>query len=444
MRISVFGAGYVGLVQAAGLSEVGHHVVCVDINQDKVDRLMQGEIPIYEPGLSQIVSDNVNAGRLQFTTDAEFAVHYGDVIFIAVGTPSREDGSAELKYVEAVAESIGECIQKDTLIVNKSTVPVGTADLVKKIIDEKILQKGASNIQARVISNPEFMKEGAALSDFMKPDRIVVGTDSREAEDIIREVYAPFCRKHERLIVMDVRSAELTKYAANCMLATKISFMNEMSNLAEILGADIEKVRQGIGSDPRIGYHFIFPGAGYGGSCLPKDVKALIHAATSTGFDPKLLRSVEDRNNDQKRRLFEKIMHHFDGDIKNKTFAIWGLAFKPNTDDMRAAPARVIMELLWEQGAKVNAYDPEAMRECQKEYGSRDDLTLMGTKEAALKNADALIIATEWQEFRAPDYDVFLSSLNHPVVFDGRNLYDPHRTKNKGITYYSVGRSAVG
>ncbi|MGH1471533.1 MAG: UDP-glucose dehydrogenase family protein [Cellvibrionaceae bacterium] len=439
MKITVFGAGYVGLVQAAGLSEVGHHVICVDVDQSKVDQLMQGDIPIYEPGLSQIVKENVNAKRLSFTIDAKLAVDHGDVMFIAVGTPSKEDGSAELKYVTQVAETIGDFIACNKLIVNKSTVPVGTADHVKKVINQKI-KNNKKNIFVDVISNPEFMKEGAALSDFMKPDRIVVGTDSKNAEDIIREVYAPFCRKHERLIVMDVRSAELTKYAANCMLATKISFMNEMANLAEILGADIEKVRQGIGSDPRIGYYFIFPGAGYGGSCLPKDVKALIHAAENTGFDPKVLRSVEDRNNEQKKLIFNKIMEHFKGNVKGKTFALWGLAFKPNTDDIRAAPARVIMELLWENGASVNAYDPEAMRECQKHYGTRDDLNLMGTKEAALKNADGLIIATEWQEFRALDYEALLDNLNNPIIFDGRNLYEPSRVESKGITYYSVGR----
>ncbi|GAB1258040.1 UDP-glucose/GDP-mannose dehydrogenase family protein [Aurantivibrio plasticivorans] len=440
MNITVFGAGYVGLVQATALAEVGHHVKCVDVDQAKVDKLTQGEIPIYEPGLSPMVKENVSAGRLSFTTDAVDAIQHGKVIFIAVGTPSGDDGSADLKYVIKVAETIGENLTEQKFVVNKSTVPVGTADLVKETIKGVLNKKGTQGVEVTVLSNPEFLKEGSALSDFMKPDRIIIGTDSEAAEDAMRELYAPFSRNHEKIMVMDVRSAELTKYAANCMLATKISFMNEIANLAERMGADIEKVRQGLGSDPRIGYHFIYPGAGYGGSCFPKDVRALIHASKSVDFDPKILQSVEDRNNDQKSTLFKKVEKHFGGDLKGKTFALWGLAFKPNTDDMREAPSRVVMESLWAAGAKVQAFDPEAMNECQHIYGVREDLSLVGTKEAALQGADALIIVTEWQEFRAPDYDAFKKHLKTPTVFDGRNLYEPERMQANGIQYYSVGR----
>lgn len=442
MRITVFGVGYVGLVQAACLSEVGHNVLCVDIDEAKINKLKDGDIPIYEPGLESIVKDNIAAGRLNFTTEVEAGVKHGKVQFIAVGTPSNGDGSADLKYVLGVAATIGQHMQDHKIVVNKSTVPVGTADNVKATIQKALSGRPkAQELSFDVVSNPEFLKEGAAIADCMKPDRIVVGTDSSEAEDVMRELYAPFSRSHEKLIVMDVRSAELTKYAANCMLATKISFMNEMANLAEIFGADIEMVRHGIGSDPRIGYQFIYPGLGYGGSCFPKDVRALIHAAEAEQFDPSILKSVESRNNQQKRVLFDKIHKHFNGDLKGKTFAFWGLSFKPNTDDMREAASRVLMEALWENGAKVNAYDPEAMRECQKTYGNRDDLSLCGTKEAALKNADGLVVVTEWKEFRAPDYDLIKECLKTPVIFDGRNLYDPKQMKKRGITYYSVGRT---
>lgn len=440
MNITVFGVGYVGLVQAAILAEVGHSVYCIDVDQDKVDRLNNGEIPIYEPGLEPIVKENNKNGRLTFTTDAAAGVNFGDVIFIAVGTPPDEDGSADLKYVLAVAETIATHMDRHKIVITKSTVPVGTADKVKNQIDTTLQSLGKQNLTFSVASNPEFLKEGSAVADCMKPDRIVVGTDSKETEDVMRELYAPFSRNHEKIIVMDVRSAELTKYAANCMLATKISFMNEMANLAEILGADIEKVRQGIGSDARIGYHFIYPGIGYGGSCFPKDVQALIRTADGVNYESIIMKAVEERNRLQKQTIFEKLNKHFNGDLNGKTFALWGLSFKPNTDDMREAPSRVIMEALWNAGAKVNAYDPEAMNECQRIYGSRNDLNLTGTKESALKGADALIIVTEWQEFRAPDFDLIQEKLTTPLIFDGRNLYEPSRMSQKGFAYYSVGR----
>jgi UDPglucose 6-dehydrogenase len=442
MRITVFGTGYVGLVQGAILAEVGHEVLCVDVDQAKVDALKAGRIPIYEPGLEDIVKKNHAAGRLLFTTDAAEGVAHGQAQFIAVGTPPDEDGSADLQYVLAVASTIAEHMTEPKVIIDKSTVPVGTADKVRARVAE-VLEGRGSDLRFDVVSNPEFLKEGAAVADCMRPDRIVIGTDSAEAEDLLREVYAPFNRNHDKMIVMDVRSAELTKYAANCMLATKISFMNEMSNLAERLGADIEAVRLGIGSDPRIGYHFIYPGAGYGGSCFPKDVKALIHAAKDIGFDPKVLQAVEDRNDAQKEVVFAKIEKHFGGDLKGKTFALWGLSFKPNTDDMREAASRVLMEALWAAGAKVQAYDPEAMEETQRIYGDRDDLTLVGTKEAALRGAEALVILTEWQAFRAPDFDLIAEKLKAPVIFDGRNLYDPARMEKRGFSYYAIGRGLV-
>ena len=440
MKVTVFGIGYVGLVQAAVLAKVGHDVVCVDVDAAKVEALKQGRIPIYEPGLESLVAETFAAGRLNFTIDAALGVKHGDVQFIAVGTPPDEDGSADLKYVLAVASTIAEHMESHKVVVDKSTVPVGTGDKVKAKIVEVLHAKGKSQLTVDVISNPEFLKEGSAVADCMKPDRIVIGTDSKDAEEVMRELYAPFNRNHEKMIVMDVRSAELTKYAANCMLATKISFMNEMANLAEILGADIEAVRHGIGSDPRIGYHFIYPGVGYGGSCFPKDVQALIQTADHIQFDAKLLKAVEARNNEQKTTLFAKIHKHFNGDLNDKTFAIWGLSFKPNTDDMREAPARVVMEALWAAGARVQAFDPEAMNEAQRIYGNRNDLLLCGTKEAALKNADSLVIITEWQAFRAPDFDLIREMLKQPTIFDGRNLYDPKRLAKRGFTYYSVGR----
>ena len=443
MKVTVFGIGYVGLVQAAILAEVGHQVVCVDVDESKVERLKQGHIPIYEPGLEPLVKENFAAGRLNFTTDAAAGVKHGEVQFIAVGTPPDEDGSADLKYVLAVAKTVAEHMECHQIVVDKSTVPVGTGDKVAAKIREILSQRGREDLTFDVVSNPEFLKEGSAVADCMKPDRIVIGTDSKTAEDTMRELYAPFNRNHEKIIVMDVRSAELTKYAANCMLATKISFMNEMANLAEILGADIEAVRQGIGSDPRIGYHFIYPGVGYGGSCFPKDVQALIRTADQIQFDAKLLKAVEARNEEQKTTLFQKIQKHFGNNLQGKTFALWGLSFKPNTDDMREAPSRVLMEALWAAGAKVQAYDPEAMHETQRIYGNREELLLCGTKESALKHADALVIVTEWQAFRAPDFDTIKDLLSESVIFDGRNMYDTKRMHKRGFTYYSVGRATI-
>jgi UDPglucose 6-dehydrogenase len=439
MKITVFGTGYVGLVQGAVLAEVGHDVLCVDVDEAKVSRLKDGIIPIYEPGLEDIVRKNHGEGRLDFSTDAARGVAHGRVQFIAVGTPPDEDGSADLSYVLAVAGTIAAHMEAPRTVVTKSTVPVGTADKVRARMEAGLRERGAA-IAFDVVSNPEFLKEGAAVADCMRPDRIVIGTDSAEAEDLLREVYAPFNRNHDKILVMDVRSAELTKYAANCMLATKISFMNEIAGLAERLGADVEMVRQGIGSDVRIGYHFIYPGAGYGGSCFPKDVKALIHTARGTGFEPTILQAVEDRNERQKGVIFDKIRRHYGGDLRGRTFALWGLAFKPNTDDMREAASRVVMEALWEAGARVQAYDPQAMDEAQRIFGDREDLTLCGTKEAALREADALVIMTEWQVFRAPDFDLIRERLRAPVIFDGRNLYDPDRMGRKGIRYYAIGR----
>lgn len=442
MKVTVFGTGYVGLVQGAVLAEVGHHVVCVDVDKEKVERLKQGHIPIYEPGLEGLVRDNYAAGRLQFTTDAAEGVLHGEVQFIAVGTPSDEDGSADLRYVLAVAETIAATMQQTKIIIDKSTVPVGTADKVRARISEILLERGRVDLAFDVVSNPEFLKEGSAVADCMRPDRIIIGTASKASEEVMRELYAPFNRNHEKIIVMDVRSAELTKYAANCMLATKISFMNEMANLAEKLGADIEMVRQGIGSDPRIGYHFIYAGAGYGGSCFPKDVQALIRTADSIGFDAKILKSVESRNADQKNVLFEKIQAHFEGDLAGKTFAVWGLSFKPNTDDMREAPSRVLIEALWNAGALVQAYDPEAMEEARRIYGERRDFVLCANKEIALNGASALIIVTEWQEFKAPDFSLIKNSLKNALVFDGRNLYRSKKNDGHKLAYHSIGRKA--
>lgn len=445
MKVTVFGTGYVGLVTGACLADVGHDVLCVDIDQKKVDNLNQGIIPIYEPGLDSVVKQAVQHGLLNFTTSMDKAVQHGDLQFIAVGTPSGEDGSADLQYVVAVAKTIGQRITGYKVVVNKSTVPIGTADIVSKALSAELAARGI-DVPFDVVSNPEFLKEGAAINDFMKPDRIVVGTDSKKAEGLLRELYAPFNRNHDRMIFMDVRSAELTKYAANAMLATKISFINEMANLAELLGADIEKVRNGIGADPRIGYHFIYPGCGYGGSCFPKDVKALINIASGIDYTAGLMEAVDKVNQAQKDKLFSYISKHFGADLKGKVFALWGLSFKPNTDDMREAPSRVLMEALWAAGAKVQAYDPVAMDETQHIYGLRDDLKLVGTKEAALERADALVICTEWKNFRAPNFEQISSTLRNPVIFDGRNLYEPERMASLGFQYYAVGRglSVVG
>lgn len=440
MNVTVFGTGYVGLVQGTILAEVGHHVVCIDLDDHKVEQLRQGNIPIYEPGLESLVKENYAAGRLEFSTDAAAGVNHGQVQFIAVGTPPDEDGSADLKYVLTVAATIAEHMEQNQIIINKSTVPVGSADKVRDEVEKVLERRGRHDIAFDVVSNPEFLKEGSAVVDCQKPDRIIIGTECDATIEVMRELYAPFNRNHDKIIVMDVKSAELTKYAANCMLATKISFMNEMANLAERLGADIEAVRKGIGSDPRIGYDFIYPGVGYGGSCFPKDLQALIHVSNTIDFDAKLLKAMESRNKEQKNTLFNKISKHFHAELKGKTFAIWGLSFKPNTDDMRDAPSRVLMEALWAAGAKVQAYDPEAMEEAQRLYGSHDHLILCGTKEAALKNTDALIIVTEWQNFRAPDFDLIKEKLTEPTIFDGRNIYEPRRMRAKGFTYYSVGR----
>lgn len=441
MNVTVFGIGYVGLVQAAVLADAGHHVICVDIDKEKVENLKTGVIPIYEPGLIPIVEENYKAGRLVFTTDVKSGVEYGDIQFIAVGTPPDEDGSADLKYVLAVADSIANHMTTPKIIIDKSTVPVGTADKVSEKIAEVLELRGIS-LEYHVVSNPEFLKEGSAVEDCKKPERIVIGVNGNNSYvvDAINELYAPFNYNHDRIIWMDVKSAELTKYAANCMLATKISFMNEMANLAEKLGADIEAVRKGIGSDSRIGYQFIYPGCGYGGSCFPKDVQALIKTADSIGYNAEILKSVEAVNYRQKEKLFEKISKYYDKDLKGKTFAIWGLSFKPNTDDMREAPSRVLMESLWNAGAKVQAYDPEAMGECQRIYGQRDDLTLMVTQNSALNGADALIIVTEWQNFKVLDIEYVSQSLKEPLIFDGRNIFSPERLKNSGIKYYSIGR----
>lgn len=438
MRATIFGTGYVGLVTGACLAEVGHTVVCVDIDAAKVARLDAGDIPIFEPGLAPIVRENVAAGRLRFTTDAVSAIDHAELLFIAVGTPPDEDGSADLSHVLAVARTIGEYLTRPSIVVNKSTVPVGTGDRVRETIRDALAKRGVDAV-FHVVSNPEFLKEGDAVNDCLRPDRIVVGTDDADALAQLRLLYAPFNRNHDRMVVMDVRSAELTKYAANAMLATKISFMNEMANIAEKVGADIEQVRLGIGSDPRIGYHFIYPGAGYGGSCFPKDVNALDRTARAHGYSPRLLEAVEAVNDAQKNRLHELVRGHF-GALSGRTFAVWGLAFKPNTDDMRDAASRRLIEQLWTDGALVRAYDPEAMPEARRIYGERGDLTLCADAWGALDGADALIVVTEWKAFRSADFARIRSALTTPVIFDGRNLYDPATVEHAGIAYYGIGR----
>jgi len=439
MNVTIFGSGYVGLVTGACLAEVGNHVICIDIDADKIARINQGEVPIHEPELDEYIERNMKAGRLSFTTDIDAAVEHGLFQFIAVGTPPDEDGSADLQYVLAVARSIGERLKEYRIIIDKSTVPVGTADKVSKEVEDALTQRGASG-DFDVVSNPEFLKEGAAIDDFMKPDRIVIGADNPRTTELLRALYAPFNRSHDRLVAMDVRSAELTKYAANALLATKISFMNGLANLAEGLGADIEHVRLGIGSDPRIGYHFIYPGCGYGGYCFPKDVTALERTARQISYEAELLQAVEAVNERQKEKLFAKIDAYFDGALQGKTIAVWGLAFKPNTDDMREAPSRVLMERLWKSGAKVRAYDPVAMGETQRIYGQRGDLVLCESPESALTGADALVIVTEWSVFRSPNFDVIKTSLSHPVIFDGRNIYEPEQMRRLGIDYFGIGR----
>lgn len=439
MNVTVFGVGYVGLVQAVVLADVGHNVCCVDVDEKKIEALKRGELPIFEPGLAELVLNNHDKKRIEFTTDAEKGITHAELLFIAVGTPPDDDGSADLQYVLAVAGTIANHMSEGKIIIDKSTVPVGTADKVKAHISS-ILKKRMLDIPFYVTSNPEFLKEGSALDDCMRPERIIIGTDSDLVEEKMRELYEPFSRNHDKIMIMDVRSAEFTKYAANCMLATKISFMNEMSNLAERLGVDIEQVRRGIGSDSRIGYQFIYPGCGYGGSCFPKDVQALARSAKEIGYDAQILRAVESVNYKQKEKLFEHISSFYDHEISGKTIAVWGLSFKPNTDDMREASSRVLIEALWQAGAKIQAYDPEAMEEAQRIYGTRDEFTLMGTKEAALHGADALVIVTEWKSFRVPDFKKMLEELHDKVVFDGRNLYDPARMETMGLAYYGIGR----
>ncbi|HEY5768843.1 MAG TPA: UDP-glucose/GDP-mannose dehydrogenase family protein [Terrimicrobium sp.] len=438
MRVTIFGSGYVGLVTGACLAEVGNHVLCVDVDATKVEGLQKGEIPIYEPGLEDLVRRNLTVGRLSFTTSAEEGVQHGLFQLIAVGTPPDDEGAADLKHVLAVSESIGRFMSGYRVVVTKSTVPVGTADKVRAVIYATMAERGV-DLEFDVVSNPEFLKEGAAIGDFMKPDRIIVGSDNPRTAELLKILYDPFTRNHERMIIMDVRSAELTKYAANAMLATKISFMNELSNLAERMGADIEKVRLGIGSDPRIGYGFIYPGCGYGGSCFPKDVQALMRSAHEHDFEARLLSAVQEVNHNQKKVLYKKIHKFFDGNLLNRTIALWGLAFKPNTDDVREAPSAALIDALCSAGARVRAYDPVASGEARKIEGMKR-VELAASAEEALRDADALAIVTEWQEFRSPDFERMKQLLKQPVIFDGRNLYDPDFVKREGFRYFAIGR----
>ena len=439
MNITIFGSGYVGLVTGTCLADVGHRVICVDIDEEKVARLNEGIIPIYEPGLEELVKKNKAAGRIEFTTDAARAVDFGLLQFIAVGTPSDEDGSADLKHVLKVAETIGRHMRDYKIIIDKSTVPVGTASKVQRTIANELEQRGLT-LEFDVCSNPEFLKEGAAIEDFTRGSRIIVGTDSERVKQAMQECYGPYNRQRDKLMFMGIRSAELTKYAANAMLATKISFINEVANLAERLGADVEEVRHGIGSDPRIGYNFIYPGCGYGGSCFPKDVKALAHTAEEIGHPAEMIKAVERVNDRQKNKLFEKLCQAFDGQLRGKTVAIWGLAFKPNTDDMREAPSRILMEALWDAGARVQAFDPEASEECRRIYGERDDLVLAERRDDTLEGAHALVICTEWKAFRTIDFPELRNKLVEPVLVDGRNLFHPESVKSAGLAYYGIGR----
>ncbi len=439
MKVSVIGTGYVGLVTGACLAEMGNDVLCLDVDPNKIRILEEGGIPIHEPGLDAVVARNVKAGRLAFTTDIARSVAHGTLQFIAVGTPPDEDGSADLQYVLAAARNIGRLMSDYKVVVDKSTVPVGTADKVRAAIADELAKRG-SDARFAVVSNPEFLKEGAAVDDFMRPDRIIVGADDEQAILLMRALYAPFNRNHDKVHVMDVRSAELTKYAANAMLATRISFMNELALLAEKLGADIEQVRQGIGSDPRIGYHFLYAGCGYGGSCFPKDVKALIQTGAQNGQDLKVLQAVEDANDAQKLVLVDKIVRRFGEDLTGKRFAVWGLAFKPNTDDMREATSRVVLAELFRRGATVTAYDPVAMDEARRVFGDEPRLAYAESPMGALAGADALVIVTEWKEFRSPDFDRIKAALKAPVVFDGRNLYEPSLVQSSGLDYQAIGR----
>ncbi|MFY9477845.1 MAG: UDP-glucose/GDP-mannose dehydrogenase family protein [Aquabacterium sp.] len=440
MKVSVIGTGYVGLVTGACLAEMGNDVLCLDVDPNKIRILEEGGIPIHEPGLDAVVARNVKAGRLAFTTDIARSVAHGTLQFIAVGTPPDEDGSADLQYVLAAARNIGRLMSDYKVVVDKSTVPVGTADKVRAAIADELTKRG-SDARFAVASNPEFLKEGAAVDDFMRPDRIIVGADDEQAILLMRALYAPFNRNHDKVQVMDVRSAELTKYAANAMLATRISFMNELALLAEKLGADIEQVRQGIGSDPRIGYHFLYAGCGYGGSCFPKDVKALIQTGAQNGQQLKVLQAVEDANDAQKLVLVDKIVRRFGEDLSGKRFAVWGLAFKPNTDDMREATSRVVLAELFRRGATVTAYDPVAMDEARRVFGDEPRLAYADSPMGALAGADALVIVTEWKEFRSPDFDRIKAALKAPVVFDGRNLYEPSLVQASGLDYQAIGRT---
>ncbi len=439
MKITVVGTGYVGLVSGACLAEMGNDVLCLDLDPEKIRVLKEGGIPIHEPGLDQVVARNVAAGRLHFTTNVQEAVQFGTIQFIAVGTPPDEDGSADLQYVLSAARAIGRHMTDYKVVVDKSTVPVGTADKVKAAVQAELDARGEA-IPYSVVSNPEFLKEGAAVDDFMRPDRIVVGAEDDQAIFLMKALYAPFQRNHEKLLIMDLRSAELTKYAANAMLATRISFMNELALLAESLGADIELVRQGIGSDPRIGYHFLYAGCGYGGSCFPKDVKALIKTGADAGHALRVLNAVEDANDAQKLVLVDKVVAHFGEDLSGKHFAVWGLAFKPNTDDMREAPSRVVIAELFRRGATVTAYDPVAMDETRRIFDDEPRLSYAERPMQALDGADALLIVTEWKEFRSPDFQVIKAKLKSPVIFDGRNVFDPQLPREAGLTYLSIGR----
>lgn len=439
MNVTIYGSGYVGLVTAACLAQVGNNVLCVDIDEERVKKLQQCIVPIHEPGLQELIQTNVEATRIEFTLDAKEGIDHGLFQFIAVGTPPDEDGSADLQHVLKVAETIGQGMNDYKVVINKSTVPVGTAKKVSNVIKQELDKRDVS-FEYDVVSNPEFLKEGAAIEDFMKPDRIIVGVENPRTAELMRALYGPFNRNRDRMHIMEPASAELTKYAANAILATKISFMNELSNIAERLGADIEEVRLGIGSDPRIGYQFIYPGCGFGGSCFPKDVKALQHIAKEVGYTAELVTAVDQVNQNQKHVLFDKIKKHFNGDLKDKVIALWGLAFKPNTDDMREASSRVLMEALWEAGAKIQAFDPVAMDECRRIYGDHASLTLCDDKDDTLNNADALALVTEWKEFNSPNFDTIKSSLSQAVIFDGRNLFEPTLMKQLGFTYYAIGR----
>ncbi|WP_421226676.1 UDP-glucose dehydrogenase family protein [Aeromonas jandaei] len=439
MKVTIFGTGYVGLVQAAVLAEVGHQICCIDVDKGRIAALRQGQIPFYEPGLAPLVESHLASGRLHFSADPAVGVEHADLLLIAVGTPADEDGSADLQHVLTVADTIGQLMSRPKLVVTKSTVPVGTAQQVLQHIQAQLAERGVA-LECDVAANPEFLKEGAAVSDCMRPDRIIIGCDSEAALEQLRTLYAPFNRNHDRIVVMDLRSAELTKYAANAMLATRISFMNEMAALAEELGADIESVRQGMGADPRIGYHFLYPGCGYGGSCFPKDIQSLLHTARRVDCDAPLLAAVEQVNRRQQQKMAKRLLSHFGPDLHGRTFALWGLAFKPGTDDMREAPSRPLLAAIWAAGGRVQAFDPKAMTRARELYGERPDLLLCPTQESALEGADALLICTEWQSFRVPDFARMKSLLANPVIIDGRNLYDPVRLHQQGFCYYAIGR----